>query len=261
MLKILKQLNECSITTSHVTEINCPWLEENKFAIFIEGICSQKECDILIDYSENTIGYEQAPLNVGGGKSLVDTDVRFSDRCLIKNLDMVEIFWQRIISCLENKRPDLLEKLLRAPWENKSSLYAVGLNEQMRYLKYNPQNYFAPHTDGSFVRSDEAGIDRIGETSYVTCLLYLNEGFVGGETGFLSYDDQQRINIIPKTGSVLLFQHKMRHEGCLLKEGIKYTIRTDVMYNDSINSSELTYAKKRFRMKGDVPLSAPASPI
>ena len=34
-----------------------------------------------------------------------------------------------------------------------------------------------------------------------------------------------------RTGSILIFQHDIMHEGSLLEDGIKYTIRTDVMYD------------------------------
>lgn len=34
----------------------------------------------------------------------------------------------------------------------------------------------------------------------------------------------------PSTGEALLFDHDIRHEGALLEEGVKYAIRTDVMY-------------------------------
>ena len=36
-----------------------------------------------------------------------------------------------------------------------------------------------------------------------------------------------------RTGSILVFQHDIVHEGSLLEDGIKYTIRTDVMYDNT----------------------------
>ena len=33
-----------------------------------------------------------------------------------------------------------------------------------------------------------------------------------------------------KTGSVLIFQHDILHEGSLLHEGTKYVVRSDIMY-------------------------------
>jgi hypothetical protein len=131
----------------------------------------------------------------------------------------------------------------------------------MRYLRYDPGTYFAPHYDGSYVRSNEAGPERVGEQSFVTFQVYLNEGFRGGSTRFLSRHDHSNhdddgadtapapsiwpafltppkrpnsnnphYNVIPRTGSVLLFQHDCCHEGAKLLTGRKYAIRSDVMY-------------------------------
>jgi hypothetical protein len=50
-------------------------------------------------------------------------------------------------------------------------------------------------------------------------------------------------DVIPKTGSVLLFQHDMYHEGSILVKGNKYAIRTDVMYTEKENGAAYTYAK------------------
>ena len=41
----------------------------------------------------------------------------------------------------------------------------------------------------------------------------------------------QDYSVIPKVGRVLLFQHDIEHEGSILKNGLKYCIRTDVMYS------------------------------
>lgn len=70
--------------------------------------------------------------------------------------------------------------------------------------------------------------------------LYLNdsarasatgEGHVGGATSFLSRDGKRRVDVDPKAGSVLIFQHAgLYHEGARLDEGTKYTMRTDILY-------------------------------
>ena len=38
------------------------------------------------------------------------------------------------------------------------------------------------------------------------------------------------MSVQPETGSALIFDHAMTHEGALLKEGVKYAVRTDVMF-------------------------------
>ena len=55
-------------------------------------------------------------------------------------------------------------------------------------------------------------------------MIYLNEEFEGGET---SFDD---VTIRPKTGTALCFIHELKHEGCPVKNGIKYALRSDIIY-------------------------------
>jgi hypothetical protein len=65
---------------------------------------------------------------------------------------------------------------------------------RLRFLRYDPGQYFKPHCDGSYMRDN-------GECSYITVQLYLNEGFKGGNTTFLSGDEHQRKEVVPKTGT------------------------------------------------------------
>ncbi|KAJ5473367.1 Prolyl 4-hydroxylasealpha subunit [Penicillium sp. IBT 31633x] len=58
------------------------------------------------------------------------------------------------------------------------------------------------------------------------------ETLLGGATSFmLSMDAEEAIRIFPKTGSVLIFQQRnLLHSGDDVFRGVKYTMRTDVMY-------------------------------
>ena len=53
--------------------------------------------------------------------------------------------------------------------------------------------------------------------------LYLNEGFEGGATTFLhDTDPVQHYQCHPRTGMVLIFEHKILHEGSPMVKGRKY---------------------------------------
>ena len=107
----------------------------------------------------------------------------------------------------------------------------VGLNERLRFLKYSPGQYFKPHFDGSYRRPDGS------EQSFVTVQLYLNQGMTGGDTTFLSNTRaEDNVGVAPRTGRVLVFQHDLLHEGSTLLEGVKYAMRTDVMYRKAANT-------------------------
>ena len=69
--------------------------------------------------------------------------------------------------------------------------------------------------------------------SYLTFLIYLNDDFQGGETRFYLPHQLSR-GIVPKTGSILIFPQgnlaSLIHEGAAVTSGVKYVIRTDVLY-------------------------------
>jgi predicted 2-oxoglutarate/Fe(II)-dependent dioxygenase YbiX len=102
----------------------------------------------------------------------------------------------------------------------------VRLNERLRFLRYDPGQKFVPHLDGQYRHPDGSG-----ERSFITVELYLNEGFKGGETTFIDTNNaNHRVSFPIKTGLVLIFEHRISHEGTAVKEGRKYAMRTDAMY-------------------------------
>lgn len=62
--------------------------------------------------------------------------------------------------------------------------------------------------------------------------MYLSsEPLQGGATPFHSRDMKRRIDVNPRAGRILLFQHKdLIHSGDYVTSGVKYTMRTDLMY-------------------------------
>ena len=86
--------------------------------------------------------------------------------------------------------------------------------------RYRTGQKFEPHMD-HWYRPSESQI------TLHTVLVYFNDDFEGGETRFQEQIEQ---TIIPKRGMVAIFQHKIRHEGCPVRRGIKYGMRSDVIY-------------------------------
>lgn len=205
--------------------------DRDYFAVVIPNVFSKEECNDLIARADEA-GYEEAMVNIGGGRQQTMQEFRNNDRCIIDDPVLAELMWQRIWSeCNRNdENAMLVEKLL----EPKGKWQPVGINERLRFLRYKPGTFFSPHYDGSYVRGDEAGIHRSGEQSFVTVQLYLNNDFYGGETRFKANNGRGRMSknddVFPQTGSVLLFQHHILHEGCPVVKGQKYVIRSDVMY-------------------------------
>jgi hypothetical protein len=80
------------------------------------------------------------------------------------------------------------------------------------------------------------------ERSWYTMHLYLNErgpdnNLVGGATSFIGYREDGEYNVDPKIGRVLIFQQRdLEHAGQNVEQGMKYTMRTDLMYKQEVDS-------------------------
>ena len=99
-------------------------------------------------------------------------------------------------------------------------LRLVGLNHRLRFYRYRAGQRFEPHTDHWYQASPRL-------ITLYTVLVYFNEDFDGGETRF---HEQLEDTVVPREGLVAVFQHKLRHEGCPVRAGTKYAMRSDVIY-------------------------------
>lgn len=178
------------------------------------GALSGRECAELLA-RVNAKGFTPALVNTGLGKQVLKPKTRDGFRVIVDSQPLAA--W-----LLEVLRPHLPQEL-----EDGSQL--VELNERCRFLCYTPGQAFEAHCDASFPRP--SGHQRAGDRSRVTVQLYLHDvpEAHGGATTF----DPARPHAIghqPAAGSVLLFSQDLRHEGSLLRQGLKYTLRTEVMY-------------------------------
>ena len=124
---------------------------------------------------------------------------------------------------LEGLRPSLPPRIGALALERR-------LNERFRLYRYRAGQRFAPHMDHWYQPSARS-------ITLLTVLVYLNEGFEGGETSFC--EQIERV-VTPQTGLAAVFQHKIRHAGEPVVRGTKYALRTDVLYM-SDEDIELTY--------------------
>jgi predicted 2-oxoglutarate/Fe(II)-dependent dioxygenase YbiX len=172
----------------------------------IDEFFSPVECADAIAHSERA-GYDDAPLTTLDGP-VMDKTVRNNTRVIIDDPAFAGHIWERL-------RPFVASPM--GDWE------AIGLNERFRYYRYDIGERFAPHFDGAFQRS-------ASEISALTFMVYLNDGFEGGETIFCW--SQEPLVVRPTTGMALLFRHRQLHEGAPVRRGRKYVLRSDVMYRD-----------------------------
>ena len=169
------------------------------------------QCAALIAETE-AVGYTAAMINTGGGRQVLDTDVRKSGRVIVDSNPTATDWFGRIAPHLPTTLrgpglPGAGGQRAAAPRK------LAGLNERLRYLRYYPGEYFAPHNDGSYRRPDGS------ESSMLTMMLYLNSGggggdgvaltaagteaagaqFGGGETNFLDWRNEDRkASVVPE---------------------------------------------------------------
>ncbi len=168
----------------------------------VAGAMTAARCHELIAFAEN-LGFGDAPVTTSRGP-VMRKDIRNNDRVMKDDETLAAELWSLIAPFAPRYRE-------RAP---------LKLNERLRFYRYQPGQRFDWHYDGSFRRA--------GERSFYTLMFYLNDDFEGGETSFK--DDA---TIRPRTGDALMFMHRQLHTGAEVTSGVKYVIRTDIMYADS----------------------------
>ncbi|KFK26798.1 hypothetical protein AALP_AA8G294900 [Arabis alpina] len=121
---------------------------------------------------------------------------------------------------------------------------AVGLNPNLRFYRYSAGQHFGRHIDESVDLED-------GKRTYYTLLIYLSgsntksnskskkndsssaEHLVGGETVFYGSRNSIVAEVAPMEGMALFHIHGekcMLHEGRNVSKGVKYVLRSDVVF-------------------------------
>ena len=150
-------------------------------------------------------------------------------RCMVNAPRLVDQIFDRLRPFLPARKRD----------GNGAEWRLVGLNERLRFLKYNPGMFFNQHPDGA-----HPSRHAVPRRSFITLLLYLNEGYAGGHTTIWNATGGQYgpwtkrngkradpgVAVPPRIGMALVHDHILLHESPELRVGVKHVIRTDVMY-------------------------------
>ncbi|WGT61538.1 prolyl hydroxylase family protein [Variovorax paradoxus] len=168
-------------------------------AFSIEGFLEPEECEELIALAERE-GFASAGVRTADGPKAMPA-IRNNERAMLPSAHWVALLWARLGTV---SLPEVAGHVAR------------GLPRDLRFYKYSPGQRFKMHKDGPWHED--------GLTSQLTLLVYLNDGFTGGDTDFREF------RVRPEAGAALLFIHDTWHEGAAIEEGTKYVLRSDVMY-------------------------------
>ena len=178
----------------------------------VHDFLSLEECERFIAASE-AVGYGDAPISTSGGPVMFK-EIRNNDRVMIDDPATAAELYSRA-------RPFLPDDFLI--WQ------PCGFNERFRFYRYARGQEFKWHFDGEYHREN-------GEASKYTFMIYLNGGVAGGETKFNLKrlgrlpKENEVLSVVPWAGKALLFRHDVLHTGAVVLDGVKYVMRTDVMF-------------------------------
>ena len=174
----------------------------------IQNFLTPEECDLIIQIATLKGLSASEVFELGATESeTIDINHRNSETVwLVKNNDIVERIAKRI-SELTNT--------------------SIDLQEDMQCVHYNPGGIFKEHHDAY---TDEELVEIIGQGDrqrYSTFLIYLNDGYTGGETLF----PRIRKKIVPEKGKAIYFKNidaknviipESLHVGSRVKTGEKW---------------------------------------
>jgi prolyl 4-hydroxylase len=180
-----------------------------------------RECKALLAHAEE-VGFTKAGLAIGDDQYRVNERARNNLRVIIEARPLAAALWSRVAACINLTH---------------EGATAVGLNERLRVYKYEVGHHFSPHYDRRTQLPQ-------GQTRF-SFVIYLSEGFLGGGTRFFEekskssrrgqergrkFNNQPKLCVKPPIGGAVVFDHLLLHEGEQVTSGVKYAVRTDVIY-------------------------------
>ena len=234
----------------------------NRYALVIDNLFTKEDCERLLALVPNEGNtWPAAAID----ETLVIPSYRNSGR-IVRN-DSVIAAWilQKIRPYIREieEIPDAHHHRSQRRWRHSRLIESTeqedtniikparlrGIREDLRFLQYCPGHFFKSHKDGT--HEDEER----NELSYYTLQLYLNgdpKTVKGGATRFWSgstvdgvASEGKYVDVEPRMGRVLIFEQRdLRHSGEEVKEGVKYNIRTDMMYVE-VDDPDVEYMDER----------------
>ena len=211
----------------------------------VENVLTERQCNDIIKTS-STCSFQNM------GNKYDPKKERNNSRLLVLDEDLSKHLWNQIGAILLQVVQDnnislcpLGFDVLKGSWE------FDGVNDAIRINRYSSDKseYFAPHKDGQYCPSGD-------RRSIFSLVLYLNEGFKGGETCFylpkgtkgqtkaMTVEEEIKavgglekgfnlVTVTPTTGCAVLFSQNILHESTPLimqkKSAHKIILKTDVM--------------------------------
>lgn len=220
--------------------------------ITIDNIISKAKCNEIISFCEQK-GWNKSSPSGGGHGRTGNEDARTNSFCVYNDISLANEIWQTVSDMkvlddtLENFGKNIYFNSITKGKEWKPKF----VYDKIRVYKYNPKDVFPEHIDYKVKRNIIKDDKEYVQQSFLSLLIYLNDDFEGGETGywpdhngihcrFLRNVEKQcskkdhQVLIKPKSGMCVIQDQNILHEGLPTTKGIKYLLRTDIIHEKEI---------------------------
>jgi hypothetical protein len=212
----------------------------------IDDFLSEEDSVILVKRAE-TKGFNNSSPSGGGHGRTGREDPRTSQFCVIDDLNYANNLWNKIYGYLP---PDVSHVSTTGYISNDqiaTEWKPVGINPHLRIYKYDVGQVFPEHVDYKMCRKVFRDGKEFRQMTFMTLLVYLNDDFTGGQTGFWTQHDTigmkehcrflrasehkpHQVVVNPKIGMALVNDQNLLHEGMAPTKGTKYVLRTDIVH-------------------------------
>ena len=172
----------------------------------IPDFLTSEECDRVIGLAGPNLFTSKVYTS---DSDLEDKNVRISDQCWIKDSD------DEFIAHLSRRISEITGTDIKS-------------QEELQVVRYKPGGFYKPHFDACNKETDDCTRLNNGlGPRFITFIIYLNDGFDGGETFF----PQINTKVVPKRGKAVVFYNvddegeilpKSLHGGLDVKNGEKW---------------------------------------
>eukprot|EP01100_Stratorugosa_tubuloviscum_P011833 TRINITY_DN5371_c0_g2_i2.p1 TRINITY_DN5371_c0_g2~~TRINITY_DN5371_c0_g2_i2.p1 ORF type:complete len:244 (-),score=70.41 TRINITY_DN5371_c0_g2_i2:286-1017(-) len=219
--KLDLNLNERSVQCykTDLVEV-CPI---TKPCFLLHNLLSKDECKTIIQIGE-TLTFDDAESYCHMYRD------RLNDRILTDDPELANFLFERAKPFLPSTGGEC--RLRSFPFNDFTNWKVSKLNCRFRFCRYKPGHFFGAHTDGSFRENAD-------ESTLFSLTLYLNDDFEGGELEFIDHKTKEikyKFKPIPGTAAIFLQEDiDTLHRGCRVINGLKYLLRTDIVYTNLDN--------------------------
>tara|TARA_E500000178_G_scaffold347661_1_gene401316 strand:- start:387 stop:1160 length:774 start_codon:yes stop_codon:yes gene_type:complete len=220
----------------------------------ISNLLTIEECNKIIQKCNDKGWNKSSPSGGGHGRTGTE-DPRTNSFCVFFDDNLADKLWMKIKPNLKEDLSYLGENVYFHSIDKGKEWKPSFVFNKMRVYKYNPGEAFPEHIDYKVKRNIIKNEKGYIQQSFLTLLIYLNDDFDGGETGywpdhngihcrFLRNVEKQscvkdhQVLIQPTTGLAVVQDQNILHEGLPTTKGIKYLLRTDIIHEREVKENQ-----------------------